>query len=98
MHMGETGGPDTARPVVTLTGDNGPRPDGATSPDGRVAGTYVHGLFAADAFRHRFLLAIRSDRRGGLSYEALVEQTLDDLAGHLETHLDLDALLAAAEA
>ena len=25
--------------------------DGATSPDGRVQGTYVHGLFASDAFR-----------------------------------------------
>ncbi len=97
MHMGRTTGPDAARPVLTLAGDGQPRPDGATSPDGRIAGTYVHGLFAADAYRHHFLSKIRHGRQSTLSYDALVEQTLDDLAGHLEANLDLDALLAAAE-
>ncbi len=98
MHMGQTTGPDRARPVVTLDGAEGSRPDGAASPSGRVLGTYVHGLFAADAFRHRFLSGLWDERRRDLSYDALIEQTLDDLAGHLEDSLDLDALLAAAEA
>ncbi|HET9066999.1 MAG TPA: cobyric acid synthase, partial [Amaricoccus sp.] len=92
MHMGVTTGPDTARPFATLADG---RPDGATSPDGLVQGTYVHGLFADDAQRSAWLA-----RLGGapstLAYEAEVEATLDALARHLEAHLDLDALLTMA--
>ena len=97
MHMGRTAGPDTARPVLTLDNGGQPRPDGATSPGGNVAGTYVHGLFAADAFRHQFLSTLHSNRHSEFSYDASIEQTLDALAQHLEDCLDLDALLAAAE-
>ena len=46
MHMGRTGGPDAARPLLVLGG----RPDGAVSRDGLVSGCYLHGLFAADGF------------------------------------------------
>ena len=97
MHMGQTAGPDTAHPVLTLNSEGRTRPDGATSPDGRVAGTYVHGLFAAGAYRHHFLSKLHRNRQSDLSYDALIEQTLDDLAEHLEDNLDLDALLAAAQ-
>jgi len=93
MHMGVTGGPDCARPWLTF--DDGRR-EGAGSPDGRILGSYVHGLFAADGFRHAFLARIHQGRRPGVAFESLIEETLDGLADHLETHLDLDALLAAA--
>jgi len=53
IHLGRTKGPDCARPFLEVAG----LPEGAASPDGRVAGTYVHGLFASDAFRAAFLLA-----------------------------------------
>ena len=51
MHMGETTGPDTARPLIRL--ESGP--DGARAANGRVMGCYLHGLFAADGFRQAFL-------------------------------------------
>ncbi|MBF0394465.1 MAG: cobyric acid synthase, partial [Alphaproteobacteria bacterium] len=70
MHMGETTGPDRARPFLTLAG----RPDGAMSADGRVAGCYLHGLFAADGFRRTFLPG------STLDWEAGVEIVLDRLA------------------
>ena len=54
IHLGRTHGPDCARPFLDLDG----RPDGACSPDGRVMGTYVHGLFASDGFRRAFLAAV----------------------------------------
>ena len=90
MHMGVTSGPDRDRPFARV----GEEPEGAVSPDGRVAGTYLHGLFAADGFR-RVLLGNAADP--DLAYEAGVEATLDALASHLEQHLDLDALLTLAE-
>jgi adenosylcobyric acid synthase len=92
IHLGKTEGPDCARPFLEISG----RPDGAISADGLVAGTYVHGLFASDGFRREFLAGL-----GGQStanYEAGVEAALDGLAGHLERHLDLGAILAIARA
>jgi adenosylcobyric acid synthase len=74
----------------------GGRPEGAVSADGRVMGCYLHGLFAADGFRHAFLNRLRTRATSGVAYEAGIERTLDALAEHLETHLDLDALLEAA--
>jgi adenosylcobyric acid synthase len=90
MHIGETAGPGTARPFATLTDR---RPDGAVSADGLVAGTYVHGLFADDRQRARWLTLLGA---GGsdLAYESLVEDILDRLAAHLERHLDCDRFLA----
>ncbi len=89
MHMGVTSGPDTAHPFAHVMGT----PEGATSLDGRVTGTYLHGLFAADPFRRAFLGNAASP---DLAYEAGIEQALDDLAAHLERNLDIDALLTLA--
>lgn len=93
MHLGLTEGPDRKRPWMHL--DDG-RAEGAVSPGGTVMGTYLHGLFAEDAFRHAFLKRLRPDRVEGGSYEARVDKVLDELAGHLERHLDMEALLAQA--
>jgi adenosylcobyric acid synthase len=91
MHLGTTTGPETARPMLELCG----RPEGAVSADGRVAGCYLHGIFASDPFRRAFLARLGA-RDGTIAYEARIETVLDDLADHLERHLDLAALLAAA--
>jgi adenosylcobyric acid synthase len=92
MHVGATNGAGLASPMLRLGG----RPEGAVSTDGRVYGCYLHGLFAADGFRHAFLSRIRASRESGLAYEAEVEHTLDTLAEHLEAHLSLDRLLEVA--
>ena len=72
------------------------RPDGAVSADGRVMGCYLHGLFAADGFRHAFLRRLRSRDLSGINFEAQLDATLDALAAHLEQHLDLDRILELA--
>jgi adenosylcobyric acid synthase len=92
MHVGATRGPDSARPMLELSG----RPEGAVSADGRVTGCYLHGIFGADGFRHAFLNRIKARAASDLAYEAEVEGVLDRLAEHLEGHLDLDGLLDAA--
>jgi adenosylcobyric acid synthase len=91
MHVGETQGPDRARPLLRFADG---RPDGAMSADGRVAGAYVHGLFADDRQRAAWLALLGAGSE--IAYEATVERTLDDLADHCEAHLDCEALLAAA--
>ena len=89
IHMGRTSGPDCARPFAHI-----PRADGAISADGRVSGTYLHGLFADDGFRAAWLARVGVASAPG--YAAGVQQALDDLAAHLEAHLDVDGLLALA--
>ncbi|WEF24143.1 cobyric acid synthase [Paracoccus sp. S3-43] len=89
IHMGRSAGPDCARPFAHIPG-----PDGAVSADGRVAGTYLHGLFSGDAFRAAWLARLGAPSQPG--YEAGVDRVLDDLADHLEAHLDVDGLLAVA--
>ena len=90
MHLGQTTGSGLDRPMLDLDG----RPDGAVSADGRVAGCYLHGLFAADGFCRAFLARLGADST--LAYNAAIDDALGRLADHLERHLDLDALLAAA--
>ncbi len=90
MHMGVTAGPDLTRPFARV----GNASDGAMRADGTVMGTYLHGLFAADAFRRNFLGEAAAG--SSLRYEHEIEATLDALAAHLEAHLDLDHLLGLA--
>ena len=92
MHMGRTDGPGLARPMLQL----GDRHDGAVSPDGRIQGCYMHGLFGQDRFRHAFLDRLRSGHAGAVAFETSVEAALDELAAHLDSCADLDGLLAVA--
>lgn len=93
MHLGISEGPDRANPWVRL---DDMRTEGALNQDGGVMGSYIHGIFAADGFRQAFLMGLRSGRVSSNSYDIRVENTLDDLAEHLEENMDLDALYAAA--
>jgi len=89
MHMGVTEGQDRARPFARLADGS---PEGAISADGRVIGTYVHGLFADDRQRAAWLQRFGAGP-AKIIYEDLIERTLDALAGHLAAHLDLELLL-----
>jgi len=92
MHMGETHGPDAARPFARF--DDG-RLDGAISADGRVIGSYVHGLLA-DPDQRAALLSRLGVEASGRDYHASVDAALDEIAAELERHLDIDAILAVA--
>jgi adenosylcobyric acid synthase len=91
MHVGRTAGSDCATRFSTIGG----AADGAGSPDGRVWGTYLHGLFADDRQRTAWLTRLGGSA-SGLDYEAGVDDVLDRLAAHMERHLDLDGLLTFA--
>ncbi len=92
MHMGLTEGPDRGRPFARL--DDGSS-DGAVSADGKVVGTYIHGLFADDRQRAAWLARFAVTATT-IAYDTGIEQTLDALAAHLAAHIDLDRLLTLA--
>jgi len=92
MHMGVTEGADCARPFAQLASGLS---EGAVSADGRVMGTYIHGLFANDRQRAAWLARL-GNATAGVAYDDLIEQTLDALAVHLAAHIDLDRLLTLA--
>ena len=58
-------------------------------------GTYLHGLFSRDTFRHCFLVGLGAEG-SSLAFEAVVDETLDRLAEHLDRHLDIERLLGFA--
>jgi adenosylcobyric acid synthase len=91
IHIGRTDGPDRRRPFALLDGV----PEGAVSGDGRVQGSYLHGLFASDSFRKAFLTQLDIPA-ADQPYHNRVEGALDALADHIETHLDVEGLLAVA--
>ena len=92
MHVGESVGAGTARPLLRIAEG---RPDGAVSADGRVSGCYVHGLFGDDRQRSYWMNRIGAGE-AIVRYEDDVDATLDTLAEHLGRHVNCDALLAIA--
>lgn len=104
IHMGESVYDPEVEPLFTLQERSGKPvalPDGARSPDGRVWGCYLHGLFDNDGLRHSLLATLRAEK--GLAAQKPVsvpnvEVELDRLANHLEQHLDLDLILNLVKA
>jgi adenosylcobyric acid synthase len=91
IHIGHTEGVDCARPFARVAGTD----EGAISADGRVQGSYLHGLFTSDTFRSAYLSGLGIAATGE-PYRGKVESALDALADHIETHLDVEGLLALA--
>ena len=92
IHMGETNGPDLARPMLHL--DTGS--EGARNESGRVEGTCLHGLWANDAWRRSWLARSGAATDWSWGYDATIDRALDEIATDLSTMLDTEALFAAA--
>jgi len=99
IHMGETVYPDDAQPFAEIqrAGDAEWRPDGVIADGGRAVGTYVHGLFNADAFRHSFLAAARracslEPANQWACVTAEREQRIDRLADHVRQSIDMNLI------
>ena len=90
IHIGETTGVDCARSFLRL-GNSG---DGAVSRDGKISGTYLHGLMQSDEFRTHYLKSLNAEVNlsSPYSYDQRIDTLLDSLAAHLESHMDLDLI------
>jgi len=96
IHMGETMLGPGVQPfsrIVSRSGEEVEVQDGAVTRDGRIFGTYLHGIFQNGPFRAGLLNRLR--RGKGLAERAAAEadDPFDKLAAHLEQHLDMERLL-----
>jgi adenosylcobyric acid synthase len=100
IHLGETEYLDSASPFASIVRQNRPQqtlPDGCVSVDQHIFGTYLHGIFDDDVFRHAFLRAARAALRLSppsqlISWSERRRQQLDLLANEFGRALDLDAV------
>jgi len=96
IHMGETVFTKTVRPFVRVH-EPEERDDGIVSGDGKIAGTYLHGLFDHDGFRRQLLNALRR-KKGWRPLETRrcvareKEAAYDRLAASVREHLDMNRL------
>jgi adenosylcobyric acid synthase len=92
IHCGRTERDPGARPLLRLADGT---TDGAVSPDGRVAGCYVHRLFDHPAQRARWLAALGA-ASDGIDQALRVDRALDEIAAALAQALDVEAILQIA--
>ncbi|MGE8134076.1 cobyric acid synthase [Novosphingobium subterraneum] len=97
IHIGDTAGPDAQRPVCVMA--DGAH-DGSISRDGRVAGSYVHGLLDLAVQRAVWLARIGAEVENaaqGIDQNVAIDTALDEIAAILEAHVDIDALIALSQ-
>ena len=102
IHVGETSYIGLAQPFALLvrqTQESAPETvgDGCISPDSRIFGTYLHGLFDGDDFRHAFIKSARAfchlTPAAELSnWGSKRRQSLDRLAGTVSESLDMQKI------
>ncbi|HKL48612.1 MAG TPA: cobyric acid synthase, partial [Desulfuromonadales bacterium] len=97
IHAGETRRGVQARAFSRLSrskDDNAGVEDGAVSTDGRVWGTYLHGLFDNVNFCRQLLATLdsRSAEPDSTEPSFNLQEELDRLADHLGKHLDLGCI------
>ena len=103
IHVGDTLYLEGAEPFARLATDAGSSNfyDGCIAANNRIFGTYLHGLFDDDMFRHAFLTAARSfcglAAPGTLNnWKLQREAELDRLTNAVREALDLDKLFSLA--
>ncbi len=98
IHMGQTSGPSAARPfrIDRRSGETCTDTDGFLSEDGNILGTYLHGIFHNDNFRHAILSELAE--RKGIKLPPVVEsfsldEQYDRLADHVRENLNMHLIL-----
>lgn len=98
IHMGQTVLSGGGKPLFRVIEQNSTPcdfADGCTSSNGRVTGTYMHGLFDQPAILEKWLtsIGIHDAEVPGLHGPAARDRQYDLLAQHFEAHADIGALM-----
>jgi adenosylcobyric acid synthase len=91
IHCGVSSGAALSAPLLHFSDGT---PEGAVSPDGQIAGTYLHGLFESAEVVEQILLWAGLTSMTAFDYQQRKDQDLDRLADMLEQHLNMVAIHA----
>lgn len=92
IHNGATHGKDCSHPLIESE-----TPSSSAVKD-TIAGCYLHGIFHNDEARHALLGRMIPHYRAPQGrFDHQIEDALNRLARHLETHIELDKLLELAQ-
>jgi adenosylcobyric acid synthase len=103
IHIGETVYLDGSRPFASLTRQSGAQSlqhdDGCITADGKIFGSYLHGLFDSDSFRRLFIQSARAFHQlaPADSFEDWTkrrEESFDRLALEVSRSLDMGTLFS----
>lgn len=97
IHMGET--EVAGAPFASISSRNKSGvaiADGSVSGNGRVFGTYIHGIFDNDSFREALLSSLGAASCGAASFNEAKKASLDALAKIFEENVSVDELLRIA--
>lgn len=103
IHMGETtfSGYDAVKPFARITERAGKTVnilDGSVSTDGKVIGTYIHGIFDNDEFRCKLIQHLRKKKGQTpspgypIEFKKIKEQKYDELADIVRRNVNLDMI------
>ena len=101
IHMGTTDVAPSSTPfnVLRRSGRPAEAAEGALDAEGKVLGSYMHGLFHNDALRHRLLARLASWKGVSLPPSTVATDSgeeFDKLADFVRRHLDMDAVRSIA--
>jgi adenosylcobyric acid synthase len=106
IHLGQTTYLPSAAPFARLArrhleSEAAPHEDGCMAANTRVFGTYLHGIFDEDEFRHAFLLAARAFHKLSAdvtleNFKQKREQSFDRLANTVRASLDMHEIFSWA--
>ena len=89
---------EVAQPCITLSDQS---TAGHATAEGRIWGSYLHGIFDADPFRRWFIDELRERKGlkalGEIAFVYDVEPALDRLADVVEKSVDMEAIMALLE-
>jgi adenosylcobyric acid synthase len=100
IHIGETIYAPRAHPFAKLVSEHASsqdKYDGCITADTRIFGTYLHGIFDDDAFRHIFITAAHSfyglaSPSSLTQWKTVRESSLNRLADHVEASLSMEEI------
>ena len=90
IHAGVSRGRALERPSALL---EGARPDGAISDDGKILGTYLHGIFETPEACTALLRWAGLSEPQRIDYREVRERAIERVADSVENHLDMQAIL-----